>query len=114
MGLAFAWGAAGSLLGAAASFWLVAVHLNMIPLITAAQCSAALAATYIGGSANLFVVAAYTGLAKDASALGAIAAADVFLMSLYFGGLVQGSAVSHANTHISAKPAHDGEIRLSC
>lgn len=34
------------------------------------------------------MVAAYTGLSADAATLGAIAAADVFLMSLYFGALV--------------------------
>ena len=34
------------------------------------------------------MVAAYTGLSADTATLGAIAAADVFLMSLYFGALV--------------------------
>jgi hypothetical protein len=94
VGLAFGVGACGSLLGATAAFGVAthAVppgHALRLPLPVAAQCAACCAATYIGGSANLFAVAQACGLARDhAGALGALAAGDVLCMGGYFALLV--------------------------
>lgn len=96
VGVAFGIGAAGSLAGAAAAF-KVAVSscagVFALPRETAAQIAGAVVATYIGGSVNLFAVAAAVGLTGatsvgGASLLGALAASDIFLMALYFSGLV--------------------------
>ncbi|CAM9691439.1 unnamed protein product [Discosporangium mesarthrocarpum] len=104
VGLAYVIGAAGSLLGAVLGFcsvvypWPTGSVLSL-PRETAAQVAGALTATYIGGSVNLFAVAAAVGLssggsttvetgAEGASILGALAAVDVFLMAIYFTGLI--------------------------
>ena len=95
VGLAFGIGALGSIAGAALGF-AVATHSPCVALRlpsqrVAARCAAALAATYIGGSANLFVVARETGLDSDAATLGAMAASDVALMGAYFAVLLSSS-----------------------
>lgn len=95
VGLAFGIGALGSIAGAALGF-AVATHspwaaLRLPSRRVAAQCAAALAATYVGGSANLFVVARETGLDSDAATLGAMAASDVALMGAYFAVLLSSS-----------------------
>jgi len=94
VGLAFGVGACGSLVGAAAAFQVAAhvapqSHALWLPPSLAAQCAACCAATYIGGSANLFAVAQACGLARDhTAALGALAAGDVLCMGGYFAFLV--------------------------
>ena len=94
VGLAFGVGACGSLVGAAAAFEVAAhvapqSHALWLPPGLAAQCAACCAATYIGGSANLFAVAQACGLARDhTAALGALAAGDVLCMGGYFAFLV--------------------------
>ncbi|KAG5177488.1 hypothetical protein JKP88DRAFT_332640 [Tribonema minus] len=90
VGVPFAIGAAGSVAGVLAAFAVAtcaaAPAAVRLPPSAAAAAAAALAATYIGGSANLFAVAAAVGL--DGGVLSAIAAADVFLMAVYFALLV--------------------------
>lgn len=94
--MSFLIGAIGSVVGVTTSFrvattfggWAVA-----LPRDTAAQIAGALTATYIGGSVNLFAVASSVGLigatnVSGSSILGALAAADIFLMSVYFSFLV--------------------------
>lgn len=96
VGLVFAIGAAGSLAGVGVAFRLANAGWGgalMLPRETAAKIAGAVAATYIGGSVNLFAVAAAVGLmgttsAGGASLFGALAATDIFLMALYFSGLV--------------------------
>ncbi|CAB1098814.1 unnamed protein product [Ectocarpus sp. CCAP 1310/34] len=96
VGLSFLIGAVGSIAGVAASFrvattsggWAVS-----LPRGTAAQLAGVITASYIGGSVNLFAVASFVGmvgvkLAGGSSLLGALAAADIFLMSVYFSFLV--------------------------
>ena len=91
-------GAVGSIVGVLTAFRVATSFEGvggalMLPRETAAQIAGAVTATYIGGSVNLFAVAAAVGLvgatnAGGASLLGALAASDVFLMALYFSGLV--------------------------
>lgn len=95
VGLAFLTGAIGSLLGAVVAFQLATSFGGMLalPRDTAARVAGAITATYIGGSVNLFAVASIVGLrgatiTGGASLLGALAAADVLLMAVYFSGLV--------------------------
>lgn len=96
VGLSFLIGAVGSVAGVAASFRLATTCAGgafALPRDTAAQIAGAVTATYVGGSVNLFAVASAVGLvgAKSvggASLLGALAAADIFLMSVYFSFLV--------------------------
>lgn len=127
VGLAFMIGALGSCLGSATAFALSRMARQLqrngigsqtvlqpvlapfsLPQPLAAQCAAALCATYIGGSANLFVVAKATGLARDPATLGAMAAADVALMGVYFAALLSAS---------TSKTIHDrfaGRRRRRC
>lgn len=94
--MAFTIGAVGSLVGVATAFRVATSSgggVLALPRESAAQIAGAVAATYIGGSVNLFAVAATVGLlgatsAGGASLLGALAASDIFLMALYFSGLV--------------------------
>lgn len=96
VGLAFGIGAAGSLAGVGVAFRFATANLGgvfMLSRETAAKIAGAVAATYIGGSVNLFAVAAAVGLMDatstgGASLLGALAVSDIFLMALYFSGLV--------------------------
>lgn len=98
VGLSFVIGAFGSIVGVMASFRLVTTcrawgGAIALPRQTAARIAGAVTATYVGGSVNLFAVAAAVGLigatsAGEASLLGALAASDIFLMALYFSGLV--------------------------
>ena len=104
--VAFVLGSIGSVLGGIAAFKMALVahqgmgfgaqwltSLAQLPLSTAAQCCGCLTATYIGGSVNLLEVAKGTGLLIDGagsgaafgkSVLGALAAAEVALMGVYF------------------------------
>lgn len=82
--LAFVLGAASSLLGGVVSF-LTAGHLD-IPADEAARAAGCIAATYIGGSVNFVATARAVGL--SASMFGALVAADIGLMGLYFAGLL--------------------------
>ena len=87
VGLAFAVGSAGSVLGARSAFALATTSALPWPALRlarplAARCAGACAATYVGGSANLFYVARATGLATDGATLGALAASDVALMGV--------------------------------
>lgn len=99
VGLSFLIGAVGSVVGVTTSFrvattfggWALA-----LPRDTAAKIAGALTATYVGGSVNLFAVASSVGLigatsVGGSSILGALAAADIFLMSVYFSFLVAAS-----------------------
>lgn len=98
VGLCFLVGAVGSLAGVAASFKLATMNgaegwAFALPRSTAAQMAGTVVATYVGGSVNLFAVASIVGLigaksAGGASLLGALAASDIFLMALYFSGLM--------------------------
>lgn len=103
VGLSYLVGALGSVAGVAAAF-SVATSCDVggsklaLPRDTAARIAGAVAATYIGGSVNLFAVASAVGLMGEAAAgvggaslLGALAASDIFLMALYFSGLVAAS-----------------------
>ncbi|CAM9445987.1 unnamed protein product [Phaeothamnion confervicola] len=94
---AFAMGAAGTVVGACLAFRLAtaaaAPAAVALPRATATRVAAVLIGTYVGGSINLFAVARAVGLsgaaaAGGASVLGAIAAADVLVMALYFAGLL--------------------------
>ncbi|CAJ1437181.1 unnamed protein product, partial [Effrenium voratum] len=67
--------------------WAPVAGLAALSAPTAAKICGALAATYIGGSANLAEVAWSSGLAQDQRLLGCLAAADVVLMGIYFAGL---------------------------
>lgn len=132
VGLSFFVGALGSVVGVAAAFFVV-TSCNVgggalaLPRDTAAQIAGAVAATYIGGSVNLFAVASAVGLmgaagGGGASLLGALAASDIFIMALYFSGLVAASKTpllrrvfpsagsrSHPNDDLlSAKEENDG------
>lgn len=105
VGLAFALGAAGSIVGVLAAFRVATSYAGAggaltLPRETAAQIAGAVTATYIGGSVNLFAVAAAVGLvgamsAGGASLLGALAASDVFLMAVYFSGLVAANKATY-------------------
>lgn len=98
VGLSFLIGAVGSVAGVAASFRVATVRgaqgwAFALPRSTAAQIAGAVVATYVGGSVNLFAVASAVGLigakgAGGASLLGALAASDIFLMAIYFSGLM--------------------------
>lgn len=96
VGMAFLIGAVGSVAGVAASFYVAVTYAGgafAIPRKAAAQIAGAVTATYVGGSVNLFAVASAVGLVGATSAgggslLGALAAADIFLMSVYFSFLV--------------------------
>ena len=98
VGLSFLIGAVGSVAGAAASFRVATMRgaegwAFALPRSTAAQIAGAVVATYVGGSVNLFAVASAVGLigaegAGGASLLGALAASDIFLMAIYFSGLM--------------------------
>ena len=98
VGLSFLVGAVGSVAGVAASFRVATMYgaegwAVALPRSTAAQIAGAVVATYVGGSVNLFAVASAVGLigaksAGGASLLGALAASDIFLMALYFSGLM--------------------------
>ncbi|CAM9227619.1 unnamed protein product [Ectocarpus sp. 4 AP-2014] len=96
VGLSFLIGAVGSIAGVAASFRVATTSGGWafsLPRGTAAQLAGVITASYIGGSVNLFAVASFVGmvevkLAGGSSLLGALAAADIFLMSLYFSFLV--------------------------
>lgn len=120
VGIAFAMGALASLLGAWTAFSLAVAPHPYVPKVLAlspgraAKCAACLAATYVGGSANLFVVAQTVGLDGDAATLGAIASADVVLMGVYFAGLLAASR-SHALDRLFGKrsvslPSQDGVV----
>jgi uncharacterized membrane protein len=79
VGAAFAAGAASSVAGA-----FVAAKLLRGTLGAAAdQGAAALAASYVGGSANFFVVAEAVGLRAGIGLLSALATADVVVMAGY-------------------------------
>lgn len=96
VGMAFLVGAVGSVAGVAASFYVVTTYARgafALPREAAAKIAGAVTATYVGGSVNLFAVASAVGLvgatsAGGASLLGALAAADIFIMSVYFSFLV--------------------------
>ncbi len=95
VGLSFLIGAFGSIVGVAASFRVATTCTGWfaLPRGTAAQIAGAVTATYVGGSVNLLAVASAVGLvgatsAGGSSLLGALAAADIFLMSVYFSALV--------------------------
>lgn len=96
VGMAFLVGAVGSVAGVAASFYVVTTYAGgafALSREAAAKIAGAVTATYVGGSVNLFAVASAVGLvgatsAGGASLLGALAAADIFLMSVYFSFLV--------------------------
>lgn len=92
VGLSFLIGALGSVLGVVAAYHVATISgagVYALPRDTAAQMAGALTATYIGGSVNLFAVAAAVGLSMGGSSLlGALAASDIFLMALYFSGLM--------------------------
>ncbi|CAM9243337.1 unnamed protein product, partial [Hapterophycus canaliculatus] len=96
VGLSFLIGAVGSIVGVATSFRVATTfggQILALPRDTAAQIAGALTATYVGGSVNLFAVASSVGLigatsVGGSSILGALAAADIFLMSVYFSFLV--------------------------
>lgn len=105
VGLAFTLGAAGSIVGVLAAFRVATSYAGAggaltLPRETAAQIAGAVTATYVGGSVNLFAVAAAVGLvgamnAEGASLLGALAASDVFLMAVYFSGLVAANKATY-------------------
>ena len=79
--LAFSVGAVGSVLGSCGSF---AVARRCGWSATQAACAAAcLCATYVGGSANFFAVAAATGAARQGAILPSLLAADMTLMGGY-------------------------------
>lgn len=90
--IAFGLGACGSVLGVLVAYLAATrVGLGIVSMNAkmAAQAAAALAATYIGGSANLFAVAGAVGLTSgEGGVLSALAATDVLLMALYFAVLV--------------------------
>lgn len=96
VGLSFLIGALGSVLGVAASFRVATTcsgRAFALPRGTAAQIAGAVTATYVGGGVNLFAVASVVGLigatsVGGSSLFGALAAADIFLMSVYFSFLV--------------------------
>lgn len=107
VGLCFLIGAFGSVAGVAASFRVATTcggRAFALPRDTAAQIAGAVTATYVGGGVNLFAVASVVGLigatsVGGSSLFGALAAADIFLMSVYFSFLVavhksQGSSPS--------------------
>ena len=78
VGAAFAAGAVSSVAGAFAAAKLLRPTLGA----AANQGAAALAASYVGGSANFFVVAEAVGL-KNNGLLAALATADVVVMAMY-------------------------------
>ena len=96
VGLCFLIGALGSVAGVAVSFRVATTcggRTFALPRGTAAQIAGAVTATYVGGGVNLFAVASVVGLigatsAGGSSLFGALAAADIFLMSVYFSLLV--------------------------
>lgn len=96
VGLCFLIGALGSVAGVAASFRVATTfggRAFALPRGTAAQIAGAVTATYVGGGVNLFAVASVVGLigttsVGGSSLFGALAAADIFLMSVYFSFLV--------------------------
>jgi len=75
MALAFAIGAAGTILGALAAFMLV-VRTGQLPRPAAACAAGLMAATYIGGSANFFGVAQATAAEVHGTLLPSLLAAD--------------------------------------
>lgn len=96
VGLCFLIGAFGSVAGVAASFRVATTcggRAFALPRATAAQIAGAVTATYVGGAVNLFAVASVVGLigatsVGGSSLFGALAAADIFIMSVYFSFLV--------------------------
>nr|CEL69092.1 TPA: hypothetical protein BN1204_048150 [Neospora caninum Liverpool] len=89
VGVAFALGAAATILSVAGAFRLVLVVISYswcsgvfhLTQHIAAMCAACIAATYIGGSINFYAVA--KTLAVPGHILGGLGAADLFLSGLY-------------------------------
>lgn len=86
---AFVLAAIASLVGALCSFFVV-LRPGLPPIariepVVAAQAAGAVAATYIGGSANFAEVGRRLGLPPET--FGSIAAADIALMAVYFAGM---------------------------
>lgn len=77
--LAFAIGAAGSVLGGAVAAFLFSA---VVGPATSASLAAAFCATYIGGTMNYLAVGRAVGLADDILAAGV--ASDLLLMTIYF------------------------------
>lgn len=82
--MAFGIGAFGTLLGALCAF-AVCTEMHLLPPTAAAAAAALLCATYIGGSANFFGVAAALPTEQVGALVPALLAADLGLMGLYFG-----------------------------
>lgn len=82
--MAFTIGAFGTLLGALCAFATCA-KVQLLPPTAAAAAAALLCATYIGGSANFFGVAAALPTEQVGALIPALLAADLGLMGLYFG-----------------------------
>jgi uncharacterized membrane protein len=92
VGASFAIGSLGSIAGACSGFFFAASskwEIFRLPRAVAARVAGALAASWIGGSFNLFEVAKSVNL--SASTLGAMASADLLLMGLYFAALLAAS-----------------------
>lgn len=120
VGMAFLVGAVGSVAGVATSFYVATTYARgafALPRETAAQIAGAVTATYVGGSVNLFAVASAVGLvgatsAGGSSLLGALAAADIFLMSAYFSFLVAVHKTLAASPSLDLEPLQ-GKSRLN-
>jgi len=93
--IAYAIGALSSVVGAVGGFWMATggpIPPLRLPQVLAAQCAGVLLATYIGGSVNFFAVADAVGLSSGGSSiLGALAAADILWMAVYFSGILLAS-----------------------
>jgi uncharacterized membrane protein len=87
--VANAFGAIGSLLAGVLAFKLGSLYQSQFTRVVLAKCVASIATTHIGGSINFFQVARAVGLDQEGQGLlGAVAGADIFLMALYFAGLL--------------------------
>ena len=105
--LANMWGAMGSIAGALLAFRVTAAVFPPSPGAglggvsgpsrdVLARITAAVTATYVGGSINFFQVARMVRLAEGpggSAMLGAVAGVDIFLMAIYFTFLVRVSCL---------------------
>lgn len=86
MFLAFATGAAGTLLGVTVAYWATGPSGWLGPF--AAPVAGMYAATYVGGSANLNAVALHYGLTEHPTLLASVNAVDAIVGALWISALV--------------------------
>ncbi|CAM9877532.1 unnamed protein product [Chrysoparadoxa australica] len=114
VGLAFGIGAAGSLLGTLAGYaFATRAPVKGVRLDGPIACkvAACLLATAIGGSVNMASVA--SALKLPPATFGALAAADILVMALYFAMLLFGRRISWLQRFLPASSMHKVMSRSS-